>query len=95
MDIYGKKAGKGPLVQTELSGTLGVSQDQYLFQPIGVDAYNQTLTGGGGYAESKRTTRCGLCRGLQERCTRLGSKRNAASQIWGGNFVEHEQCDLH
>ena len=30
-DIYGKKAGKGPLVQWELSGTLGVSQDQTLF----------------------------------------------------------------
>jgi hypothetical protein len=29
-DSYGKKAGKGPLVQTELSGTLGVSQDQTL-----------------------------------------------------------------
>ena len=30
-DRYGKKAGKGPLVQEELSGTLGVSQDQTLF----------------------------------------------------------------
>lgn len=31
VDSLGKKAGKGPLVQTELSGTLGVSQDQTLF----------------------------------------------------------------
>lgn len=30
-DCYGKKAGKGPLVQWEKSGTLGVSQDQTLF----------------------------------------------------------------
>ena len=30
-DRYGKRAGKGALVQTELSGTLGVSQDQTLF----------------------------------------------------------------
>ena len=30
VDSHGKKAGKGPLVQTELSGTLGVSQDQTL-----------------------------------------------------------------
>lgn len=30
-DSYGKKAGKGPLIQWELSGTLGVSQDQTLF----------------------------------------------------------------
>ena len=29
-DSYGKKAGKGALIQTELSGTLGVSQDQTL-----------------------------------------------------------------
>ena len=44
VDSYGKKAGKGALIQEELSGTLGVSQDQYLFQPIayGVDTYNQT-----------------------------------------------------
>ena len=30
IDSYGKKAGKGALVQTEKSGTLGVSQDQTL-----------------------------------------------------------------
>lgn len=29
-DRYGKKAGKGALVQWERSGTLGVSQDQTL-----------------------------------------------------------------
>ena len=33
IDSYGKKAGKGPLIQKERSATLGVSQDQYLFQP--------------------------------------------------------------
>lgn len=30
-DCYGKKAGKGALVQWEKSATLGVSQDQTLF----------------------------------------------------------------
>jgi DNA (cytosine-5)-methyltransferase 1 len=30
VDSHGKKAGKGALIQTELSGTLGVSQDQTL-----------------------------------------------------------------
>lgn len=30
-DVYGKRAGKGALIQWELSGTLGASQDQYLF----------------------------------------------------------------
>lgn len=33
VDSSGKRAGKGPLIQTEMSGTIGVSQDQYLFQP--------------------------------------------------------------
>ena len=45
LDSHGKQAGKGALIQEELSGTLGVSQDQYLFQPIGVDSYNLTTTG--------------------------------------------------
>lgn len=38
-DCYGKKAGKGPLIQKEKSATLGVSQDQYLFtlEVIGVE----------------------------------------------------------
>lgn len=30
-DCYGKRAGKGPLVQEELSATIGVTQDQTLF----------------------------------------------------------------
>ena len=45
MDSYGKKAGKGPLIQEEKSATLGVSQDQYLFQSIGFDSYNLDSTG--------------------------------------------------
>ena len=31
VDSYGKRAGKGALIQWELSGTLGASQDQTLF----------------------------------------------------------------
>ena len=31
VDSNGRKAGKGALIQWELSGTLGVSQDQTLF----------------------------------------------------------------
>jgi DNA (cytosine-5)-methyltransferase 1 len=34
VDSHGKKAGKGPLIQTELSGTLGVSQDQTLITNV-------------------------------------------------------------
>lgn len=37
VDSYGKKAGKGALLSENLSMTLGVSQDQYLFQPIVID----------------------------------------------------------
>lgn len=33
-DSHGKSAGKGPLIQTEKSATLGTSQDQTLFQPV-------------------------------------------------------------
>ena len=45
VDSYGKAAGKGALIQKNLSATLGVSQDQYLFQPMGFDRYNQCSTG--------------------------------------------------
>ena len=45
VDSYGKAAGKGALIQKNLSATLGVSQDQYLFQPTGADPYNGDLTG--------------------------------------------------
>ena len=45
VDSYGKAAGKGALIQKNLSATLGVSQDQYLFQPTGFDRYNQCTTG--------------------------------------------------
>lgn len=45
MDSKGQKAGKGPLIAEEISNTLGTSQDQYLFQPVGVDCYNLALTG--------------------------------------------------
>ena len=31
VDSHGKKAGKGALIQWEMSGALGVSQDQTLF----------------------------------------------------------------
>ena len=45
VDANGKAAGKGALIQTDLAGTISTSQDQYLFQPIAFDAYNQALTG--------------------------------------------------
>ena len=34
IDSHGKRAGKGALIQTEMSGTIGVAQDQSLFQKL-------------------------------------------------------------
>ena len=45
VDGYGKAAGKGALVQENLSATLATSNDQYLFQPVGIDGYNADITG--------------------------------------------------
>ena len=42
MDSYGKRAGNGALIQWELSGTLGVSQDQTLFVWKGTDTDPRT-----------------------------------------------------
>lgn len=53
VDSAGKRAGKGPLIAEEISHTLGTSQDQYLFQAVGVDMYNQSTTG-----KVRRTLKC-------------------------------------
>ena len=45
VDASGKVAGKGALIQENMSATLGTSNDQYLFQPVGIDGYNADLTG--------------------------------------------------
>ena len=37
VDSAGKGAGKGPLIQNNMSATLGTSQDQYLFQPVMIE----------------------------------------------------------
>lgn len=58
VDSSGRKAGKGALVQTELSGTLGVSQDQTLITEINEPTYALEGNGsrdshkGDGYRES-------------------------------------------
>lgn len=36
-DSNGKAAGKGALVQTDMAGTIAATQDQYLFQPVGIN----------------------------------------------------------
>ena len=45
VDAHGKVAGKGALIQENMSATLATNNDQYLFQPIGFDGYNATETG--------------------------------------------------
>lgn len=47
VDSHGRKAGKGALIQEELSGTLGVSQDQTLISVYGIcsDASNSMRSG--------------------------------------------------
>lgn len=54
IDSLGKRAGKGALIQTELSGTLGVSQDQTLIAPTIAIEGNGTREShrGDGYVES-------------------------------------------
>ena len=62
VDSYGKAAGKGALIQENLSATLGVSQDQYLFQPIGADQYNGVILGD---TVSTLGVNCGMSHGRQ------------------------------
>lgn len=51
IDSHGKRAGKGALIQTEMSGTIGVAQDQSLFQTVAIEG-NGTREShhGGGFA---------------------------------------------
>ena len=52
VDSAGKSAGKGALIQTNLSATLGTAQDQYLFQPIDTHIIDNI----GGQAEYAKAT---------------------------------------
>ena len=57
MDSLGNKAGKGPLVQWERSGTLGVSPDQTLFVMKKTPRESTHCKGGG--ATSQNSQGCG------------------------------------
>ncbi len=50
--------GKGPLIQTNKTGSLQTQcgSDRCVFQPIGVDMYNQTLTGDKSKTMSSKAT---------------------------------------
>ena len=59
VDSAGKAAGKGALIQNNLSATLGVSQDQYLFQPVvaaGFKGNQGARAGGVGWQEERACT---------------------------------------
>ena len=57
VDSYGKAAGKGALIQKNLSATLGVSQDQYLFQPVTLEPGIAAREGGHVYEDVCGTLR--------------------------------------
>ena len=67
VDSKGKKAGKGALVQTELSGTLGVSQDQTLITKcLGGEPYVTTSDGDvAGTLDASYYKGCGLRQGRE------------------------------
>ena len=58
VDSYGKAAGKGALIQKNMSATLAASQDQYLFQPVSYAIDQQGGKGGANYAENVMPTLC-------------------------------------
>ena len=57
VDSYGKAAGKGALIQKNMSATLGVSQDQYLFQPVTLEPGIAAREGGHIYKNVSGTLR--------------------------------------
>lgn len=76
-DSKGRKAGKGALVQENISATLGTSQDQYLFAPKVINS-----SGGGiaGTLDANYYKGCGVREGIEREFVAV--KRN------GGNSKE-------
>ena len=62
-DSKGKRAGKGALVQTEISATLGASQDQTLITAWGFDQGASRDIGDAFYQECSKTLANGTCAG--------------------------------
>ena len=85
VDSYGKAAGKGALIQKNLSATLGVSQDQYLFQPVGADPYNGDLTGD---KSATLGVNCGLSTGRNAVVEPIA----VATQQGGAEITENGIC---
>lgn len=67
VDSAGKAAGKGALIQKNMSATLGVSQDQYLFQPVEAAGFKagQSMAGGIGWQEECAATLSAQCSGTE------------------------------
>ena len=67
VDSAGKAAGKGALIQNNLSATLGVSQDQYLFQPVMSAGFKagQSMAGNIGWQEECAATLAAQCSGTE------------------------------
>lgn len=90
VDSSGKAAGKGALIQENKSATLGCANDQYLFQPVGVDIYNGVETGdkaatlttqGGGTASGPS-----IVVPIHDQATRFSAKRGDKSDGKGNGL---------
>lgn len=90
IDSLGKRAGKGPLVQTELSATLGVSTDQTLFA---MQAFGQYKDGGVASALKERdwkdNTDLVCLEGNGSRPTHHGDGYTQSETMYTLNGTEH------
>ena len=85
VDASGKAAGKGALIQENLSATPATSNDQYLFQPIGADPYNGDLTGD---KEATLGVNCGMSTGRNGVVELIA----VATQQGGAEVTENGVC---
>jgi len=76
-------AGKGPLVQTDLSATLGVTQDQYLFAPV------KYAEGTEDYIARRLTpTECARLQGFPDDwCSDVPHSDSAEYKLWGNGIA--------
>lgn len=84
IDSRGKKAGKGALVSTELSGTLGVSQDQTLITGINGDVC--------GCLDSSYYKGCGERNGAEREVVAYGVTPTLATTHRGESVVNAPLC---
>ena len=90
VDSYGKAAGKGALIQKNLSATLGVSQDQYLFQPVTLEPGISAREGGHIYEGVSGTLRANA--GDNQMSVAFKEPIAVATQQGGAEVTENGVC---